>query len=46
MNAVPCSANPDRDALKRAAAEAAVQLVESDMIVGLGSGSTVTRRTR
>jgi hypothetical protein len=28
MNAVPCSANPDRDALKRAAAEAAVQLVE------------------
>ena len=40
MNAVPCSANPDRDALKRAAAEAAVQLVESDMIVGLGSGST------
>src|SRR5580704_2920647 len=40
MNAVPCSANSDRDALKRAAAEAAVQLVESDMIVGLGSGST------
>ena len=30
----------DRDALKRAAAEAAVQLVENDMVVGLGSGST------
>jgi ribose 5-phosphate isomerase A len=40
MNAAPSSANPDRDALKRAAAEAAVQLVENDMIVGLGSGST------
>jgi ribose 5-phosphate isomerase A len=31
---------PDRDALKRAAAEAAVQLVENDMVVGLGTGST------
>ena len=40
MNAAPSSAHPDRDALKRAAAEAAVQLVESDMVVGLGSGST------
>ena len=30
----------DRDALKRAAAEAAVKLVENDMVVGLGSGST------
>ena len=40
MNAAPSSANPDRDALKRAAAEAAVQLVENDMVVGLGSGST------
>jgi gluconate kinase len=30
----------DRDALKRAAAEPAVQMVESDMVVGLGSGST------
>jgi ribose 5-phosphate isomerase A len=29
-----------RDALKRAAAEAAVQLVENDMVVGLGTGST------
>lgn len=30
----------DRDALKRAAAEAAVALVEDGMIVGLGTGST------
>jgi ribose 5-phosphate isomerase A len=30
----------DRDTLKRAAAEAAVKLVEDDMVVGLGSGST------
>jgi ribose 5-phosphate isomerase A len=30
----------DRDILKRAAAEAAVMLVENDMVVGLGSGST------
>ena len=30
----------DRDAFKRAAAEAAVELVTQDMIVGLGSGST------
>jgi ribose 5-phosphate isomerase A len=30
----------DRDALKRAAAEAAVALVEDDMVVGLGTGST------
>jgi ribose 5-phosphate isomerase A len=30
----------DRDALKRAAAEAAAQLVENDMVVGLGSGTT------
>ena len=30
----------DRDALKRAAAEAAVELVEDGMIVGLGTGST------
>jgi ribose 5-phosphate isomerase A len=32
--------DPQRDALKRAAAEAAVQLVEQDMIVGLGTGTT------
>ncbi|HUC68927.1 MAG TPA: ribose-5-phosphate isomerase RpiA [Stellaceae bacterium] len=31
---------PDRDALKRMAAEAAVALVEDDMVVGLGTGST------
>ena len=30
----------DRDALKRAAAEAAVALVEDGMVVGLGTGST------
>ena len=40
MRAAPSSAAPDRDAFKRAAAEAAVQLVENDMVVGLGSGST------
>ena len=40
MNASRSSPEADRDALKRAAAEAAVQLVENDMIIGLGSGST------
>jgi ribose 5-phosphate isomerase A len=30
----------DRDAFKRAAAEAAVELVRDDMVVGLGTGST------
>ena len=30
----------DRDALKRAAAEAAVELVQEGMVVGLGTGST------
>src|ERR1700752_638086 len=30
----------DRDALKRAAAEAAAQLVQNGMVVGLGTGST------
>jgi ribose 5-phosphate isomerase A len=33
---------PNRDALKRAAAEAAVELVEDGMIVGLGTGSTAS----
>jgi ribose 5-phosphate isomerase A len=33
-------AGADRDALKRAAAEAAVELVEDGMVVGLGTGST------
>jgi ribose 5-phosphate isomerase A len=32
----------DRDALKRAAAEAAVELVQDGMVVGLGTGSTAT----
>jgi ribose 5-phosphate isomerase A len=32
----------DRDALKRAAAEAAVALVEDGMVVGLGTGSTAS----
>lgn len=34
------TAGAERDARKRAAAEAAVQLVEDGMIVGLGTGST------
>lgn len=34
------SSGAERDAFKRAAAEAAVELVEDGMIVGLGSGST------
>jgi ribose 5-phosphate isomerase A len=40
MNTTPAPLHTDRDALKRAAAEAAVQMVENDMIVGLGTGST------
>jgi ribose 5-phosphate isomerase A len=40
MSAVPSPRPIDRDVLKRAAAEAAVELVENDMVVGLGSGST------
>jgi ribose 5-phosphate isomerase A len=36
----PGSAEADRDALKRAAAEAAVELVQDGMVVGLGTGST------
>jgi ribose 5-phosphate isomerase A len=32
----------DRDALKREAAEAAVELVQDGMVVGLGTGSTAT----
>ena len=40
MSAVPSPRPDDRDFLKRAAAEAAVKLVEKDMVVGLGSGST------
>ncbi len=40
MNAAPPPPHVDRDVLKRAAAEAAAQLVEHDMVVGLGSGTT------
>jgi ribose 5-phosphate isomerase A len=36
----PASPVPDRDNLKRSAAEAAVELVQDGMIVGLGTGST------
>jgi ribose 5-phosphate isomerase A len=38
----PTAPVPDRDALKRAAAEAAVELVQDDMVVGLGTGSTAS----
>jgi ribose 5-phosphate isomerase A len=38
----PTVAGSERDAFKRAAAEAAVQLVEPGMTVGLGTGSTAT----
>jgi ribose 5-phosphate isomerase A len=37
---VSTGADSDRDALKRAAAEAAVALVQDGMVVGLGTGST------
>lgn len=40
MSAAALPADAERDALKRAAAEAAVKLVEDGMIVGLGTGST------
>jgi len=40
MSAAPFSADINRDALKRAAAEAAVELVQDGMVVGLGTGST------
>jgi ribose 5-phosphate isomerase A len=40
MSAATPSADADRDALKRAAAEAAVALVQDGMIIGLGTGST------
>jgi ribose 5-phosphate isomerase A len=42
MNATAGSADVDRDALKRAASEAAVELVQDGMVVGLGTGSTAT----
>jgi ribose 5-phosphate isomerase A len=40
MIAAPPVPGAERDALKRAAAEAAVKLVEDGMVVGLGTGST------
>jgi ribose 5-phosphate isomerase A len=40
MSAGAFSAGANRDALKRAAAEAAVELVQDGMVVGLGTGST------
>ena len=40
MSAADATSSVERDALKRAAAEAAVELVEDGMVVGLGSGST------
>ncbi len=42
MSAATPSAESDRDALKREAAEAAVGLVQDGMVVGLGTGSTAT----
>jgi ribose 5-phosphate isomerase A len=40
MKTAASSPDTERNALKRAAAAAAAQLVENDMVVGLGSGST------
>jgi ribose 5-phosphate isomerase A len=40
MSTTTPTADGDRDALKRAAAEAAVALVQDGMVVGLGTGST------
>ena len=40
MNTAESIREIDRDTFKRAAAEAAVELVTQDMVVGLGSGST------
>jgi ribose 5-phosphate isomerase A len=42
MNASAPASDASRDALKRAAAEAAVELVQDGMVVGLGTGSTAT----
>ena len=42
MNATARGADVDRGALKRAAAEAAAELVQDGMVVGLGTGSTAT----
>ena len=43
MSAAAFPSDADRDALKRAASEAAVELVEDGMVVGLGTGSTIIR---
>jgi ribose 5-phosphate isomerase A len=40
MSSPAYAPSADRDALKRAAAEAAVELVQDGMVVGLGSGTT------
>ena len=40
MNAAAPQPSSERDAQKRAAAEAAVELVQDGMVVGLGTGST------
>jgi ribose 5-phosphate isomerase A len=40
MSATATPTDADRDTLKRAAAEAAVELVQDGMVVGLGTGST------
>jgi ribose 5-phosphate isomerase A len=40
MSPAPSSSEDDRNVLKRAAAEAAVELIEDGMVVGLGTGST------
>ncbi len=40
LSASPDQSGSEQDALKRAAAEAAVELVQPGMIVGLGTGST------
>jgi len=42
MNTSGLTSDTNRDALKRAAAEAAVELVQDGMVVGLGTGSTAT----
>jgi hypothetical protein len=40
MSATASKPGAERDALKRAAAKAAVELVQDGMVVGLGTGST------
>jgi ribose 5-phosphate isomerase A len=42
MNASAPESGTRREALKRAAAEAAVELVQDGMVVGIGTGSTAT----